>query len=113
MTRESNSFASAEIASFWRFLSQTLDQLAQAMDGLSVDELNWRPPAPGTNSIYVLASHTFGNVRWSVLELLGGQPVGRDREGEFHRVAGASNVPMPGWPTLLTCSQRATLTPFS
>lgn len=106
MTHDSNSFASVEVASFWRFLGQTLDQLAGAMEGLSVEELNWRPPAPGANSIYVLANHTFGNVRWSVLELLGGQPVGRDREAEFQSMADASNVPTPGWPALRSDLKR-------
>ncbi len=102
MTVNSSAFASVEAGSFCRFLSQTLDQFVQVMDGLSVEELNWRPSAPDANSIYVLASHTLGNVRWSTLELLGGQQVHRDREAEFQSIADASNASMPAWPALRT-----------
>ncbi len=107
MTTDSSAFASVEAAAFWRFLSQTLDQFVQMMDGLAVEELNWRPPAPDTNSIYVLASHTLGNVRWSILELLGGEHVNRDRDQEFQSIADASNVPMPGWTALRADLERA------
>lgn len=93
-------FASAEVGSFWRFTLRSLDGFMEIVDSLSVDELNWRPPAPETNSIYALTSHTLGNVRMHVYRVLLGQPIDRDRDGELRSVADASNVPIPAWPAL-------------
>lgn len=90
-------FASAEIASFWWFTHRSLEGFMDVMDGLSIDELNWRPPAPETNSIYALTAHTLGNVRMHVFRVLLGQSIERDREGELQSVADASNVPIPSW----------------
>ncbi len=100
MTSDSSPFASAEIASFWRFLIQVPDKFGKIMDGLSPEELNWHPDAPGTNSIHVLATHTMGNLRWTILEIIGGQPINRDRDGEFRSVATESNVPIETWPSV-------------
>ncbi len=94
------SFASAEVGSFWRFTLRSLDGFMEIVDGLTVGELNWRPPAPDTNSIYALTAHTLGNVRMHVFRVLLGQTIDRDRDGEFRSVADASNVPIPAWPTL-------------
>jgi hypothetical protein len=93
-------FASAEIATFWMFLEQVLDRFVELMDGLGPDELNWHPDAPGTNSIHVLSTHTMGNVRWTVLEIIRGHSVNRDRDGEFASMAGETNVPVEQWPAL-------------
>ena len=68
---------------FWRYIASSLDRLVALLDGLSADDLDWRPPAPGANSLYVLAMHTLGNAEENLLEILGGQPIGRDREAEF------------------------------
>jgi len=97
---EGAAFASAEVGSFWRFTLRSLDGFMEIVDGLTVDELNWRPPAPDTNTIYALTAHTLGNVRMHVFRVLLGQTIDRDRDGEFRSVADASNVPIPAWPTL-------------
>lgn len=97
MTYEARGISNAEMATSWRMLGEVLDRFANVMDGLSVDDLNWRPTAPETNSIYALATHTLGNVRWTVIEILGGQPADRDRDAEFQSAADASNVPIPTW----------------
>jgi hypothetical protein len=68
---------------FWRLISSSLDRLVACLDGLGADELNWRPSAPAANSLYALAIHTLGNAEENILETLGGQAVGRDRETEF------------------------------
>jgi hypothetical protein len=100
MTSGTDAFASAEIASFWRFLVQAPDKFGKIVDGLSPEELNWHPDAPGTNSIHVLATHTLGNIRWTIVEIIGGKPVNRDRDGEFRSVATESNVPIEDWPSV-------------
>ena len=74
---------SSEPLVFWRYIASSLDRLVAHLDGLSADDLDWRPPAPGANSLYVLATHTLGNAEENLLETLGGQPIGRDREAEF------------------------------
>ena len=47
------------------------------------DALNWRPPIPETNSIYVLATHVLGAEAWWIHEIIGGQDVRRNRPAEF------------------------------
>jgi uncharacterized damage-inducible protein DinB len=52
-------------------------------EGLSDDQLNWKPPAKDTNSIGNLMSHILGAELFSVVNRVGGQPVNRDRSAEF------------------------------
>jgi hypothetical protein len=61
----------------------TVERIFAALAGLSGDELNWTPPAPETNSLYVLATHMLGVLQENVVYLLGGQSLVRDREAEF------------------------------
>jgi hypothetical protein len=68
---------------FWRYIASSLDRMIACLDGLTVEELNWRPAAPGANSLYALAVHTLGNAEENLLGLLGGQPVRRERAAEF------------------------------
>ncbi|HET7034925.1 MAG TPA: DinB family protein [Thermomicrobiaceae bacterium] len=89
MNAEPRNFASPEAAAFWDSIAGTLDSLVGTLEGLSDEQLNWRPPAPDTNSLSVLVTHTLGNVRESLLEIFGGQQVHRDRDSEF-RVTGNS-----------------------
>jgi hypothetical protein len=72
-----------EIAAAYRALSGVVERLVATTDGLTPDQLNWRPPVAGGNSVTVLAVHTLANIEESVLEVLGGQPVGRIRDEEF------------------------------
>jgi hypothetical protein len=75
--------SSAEPLLFWRFIASSLDRLVACLDGLSAEDVNWRPPAPEANSLAALAMHTLGNAEENILETLGGRAVGRDRESEF------------------------------
>ncbi len=52
-------------------------------EGLTDDQLNWKPPAKDTNSIGNLMSHILGAEMFSVVERLGGQSINRDRAAEF------------------------------
>lgn len=72
-----------EWESFFRFIANTIDHLIDSLTGLSEEELNWRPPAPETNSPYAIAMHVLGNAEANVLGVLCGLPVQRERETEF------------------------------
>ena len=67
---------------FWRYISSTMDQLLATLDGLTAAEINWSPIGDA-NSLYVLATHTMGNITQNLLEVLCGQPVHRQRDAEF------------------------------
>jgi hypothetical protein len=65
---------------------KTMDVLERALgclDGLDAEALNWRPPAPETNSLYMIATHVLGNVEENIFQVLGGRQVGRQRDQEF------------------------------
>src|SRR3954454_10337579 len=91
----------------WRFISSSLDRLVACLDGLSADDLNWRPPAPEANSLYALAVHTLGNAEENILETLAGQVVGRDREAEFTAQGASSEVVAARWRALRERLARA------
>jgi hypothetical protein len=85
---------------FWRYIASSLDRLVALIDGVSASDLDWRPPAPGANSLYVLAMHTLGNAEENLLETLGGQPIGRDREAEFAAQGGSAETIVARWQAL-------------
>ncbi len=72
-----------EVESYMRTMSEQYDELLKAVDGLDADALNWRPPVPQTNSIYVLATHVAGTAEFWVQQLIGGVDIGRSRDAEF------------------------------
>ncbi|CAN5526486.1 hypothetical protein BH09CHL1_BH09CHL1_31290 [soil metagenome] len=76
-------FESREVATFWRFLESSLDSFVQLASGIGDDGLQWKPPAEAANSIAVMLTHTLGNARENVLEILCGEAVNRDRDSEF------------------------------
>ena len=73
----------AEIETYGREIRSLLARVCACLDGLSENQLNWRPPIDGANSAYVIAAHTVGNARAWVLGIACGQPVERDRPAEF------------------------------
>ncbi len=72
-----------QIAAYRESIERRLDQICECLDGLSASQLNWRPPAAGANSAWVIATHTLGNARAWVLGIACGRPVERDRPAEF------------------------------
>lgn len=72
-----------EATIFCRYILSSLDSLVACLDGLNQEQLNWRPDAPHTNSLYVLAVHTLANTEENILCTIAGQPGTRDREQEF------------------------------
>jgi hypothetical protein len=72
-----------EIVAFADPIVGAIERIIRCLDGLDAEGLNWRPPAPLTNSLYVLAFHTMGSAEAAIIGELGGQPVQRDRDAEF------------------------------
>lgn len=73
----------SELQTLSNALNDSLRRVIEAVEGLSADELNWRPPAPESNSVGVLATHVMGNIRQNALAVACGLPDERDRPGEF------------------------------
>ncbi len=73
---------SQEIEVFWGFIASSVDSLVELLDGLAADDLNWSP-LENANSLYVLATHTMGNIEQNVLGAICEEPFERDRDAEF------------------------------
>jgi len=74
--------------------------LLQCLEGLDSVGLNWRPPAPQANSLYVLATHTLANAQQNILGVLCGQAVERDREAEFAVAGSTASALIEQWHAL-------------
>lgn len=72
-----------EIDTYSHYIREKIAQIHAALRDLSEDELNRAPDLPGANSAYVIATHTFGNMRAWVLGVICGQDLRRDRPAEF------------------------------
>ncbi len=68
---------------FWWYIAGSIDRLVEMLGELSEAELNWRPPAPDSNSLFVLVTHTLANTEENILGTLCGIAVRRTREAEF------------------------------
>jgi uncharacterized damage-inducible protein DinB len=84
---------SAEIDLYLKDLGRLFDKLYSSLDGLSEAELNCKPPAPESNSIFVIATHMMGNARAWILGICCGAPIERDRPAEF-RASGSDAKPL-------------------
>jgi hypothetical protein len=82
-----------EIRSFQHYIFGTIDSIVGALEGLSAEELNWRPAAPDTNSLYAIATHVLGNAEENLVGRLCGQPHGRHYAGEWPAAADPSPTP--------------------
>lgn len=74
-----------EVAEIWNALNETLERMLAAASELSDDELHWTPPSPQANSTAVLLVHTMGSIDETIVQVLGGEDVHRDRDSEFVR----------------------------
>jgi hypothetical protein len=61
-----------QVESFQRFIFSTIDNLVQSLEGLTEAQLNWRPAASDTNSLYAIAAHVLGNAEENVLQTVCG-----------------------------------------
>lgn len=69
----------------WPYIERAIERLVVTAEGLTTDDLAWRPPAADANSIAVLASHTLGNAEDNLLGTLGGVSRSHDRASDFER----------------------------
>ncbi len=76
-----------EIEGYLSFLKDLRDQVKNLLEGLSQEALDWQPiPEKGdlvTNSIGALTVHLAGSENFWMKEVIGRQPIQRDREAEF------------------------------
>lgn len=98
--RSGSGFNSVGAEAFWGALRASMQRLLGALEELSPEQLNWKPEAEGANSLFVLATHTMGNIAENVLEILGGRPVGRDREAEFRAGGDSAEALAQRWEEL-------------
>ena len=79
-----------EAAAYEESISKRLALVCEALDGLTPEQLDWRPDLPEANSAWVLAIHVLGNARAWTLGIACGQAMGRDRPGEFASARGSA-----------------------
>lgn len=89
-----------EAQAFWRVVARSLDGLMEIVTGVDGAGLDWTPPIAGANSLHVLATHTLANAEENIVEILGGEPVRRQREREFDGAAGVTSDIAARWRAL-------------
>jgi hypothetical protein len=89
--------APSELESFLGGIFSSIDSVVGCLEGLDERELNWRPPAPETNSLYAIATHVLGNAEENILGTLCGIPVERHRELEFKACGSSSALVRERW----------------
>ena len=85
-----------EINLYWQKICNTVDDLVACLEGLDSDALNWKP-LDDANSLYVLATHTMGNVRFNCLNVLCDLPITRDRDADFVATGASSADIVAHW----------------
>jgi len=88
------------VQSFQHYIFNTIDSIVGLLEGLSADELNWRPEAPSTNSLYAIATHVLGNAEENLLGTLCGQLHGRNYAAEFPAAASVPDAVRTRWAEL-------------
>ena len=76
-----------EIQGYLTTMNELRDQMKSVLEGLPEEALDWRPIEGegelATNSLGVIVTHLAGSGTYLIKEVIGGQPVHRDREAEF------------------------------
>jgi hypothetical protein len=76
-----------EIQGYLTAMNELRDQIKSMLEGLPEEALDWHPIEGegelATNSLGVIVSHLAGSALYLIEEIIGGQPVHRDREAEF------------------------------
>jgi hypothetical protein len=70
---------------------EAFGDMRDAIDGLSVDALAWRPPAEDSNPITVLATHGMHSSRWWLTIARDAPLPDRDRPSEFVAETGSAD----------------------
>jgi DinB superfamily len=66
------------------FICRSVDRVIACLDGMPEDELNWRPPVPGANSLYAIAVHLMANTEENILGMHCGDPESAARDDVAH-----------------------------
>jgi hypothetical protein len=76
-----------EIQGYLATFDELRDQIKTLLEGLTQEALDWQPfqgeGELATNSLAAIAIHLAGSATYLIKEVIGGQPVHRDREAEF------------------------------
>ena len=76
-----------EIQGYLTAMNELRDQIKSILEGVPQEALDWRPIEGewelATNSLGVIVAHLAGSATYLIKEIIGGQPVHRDREAEF------------------------------
>ena len=64
-------------------LMKEVERVISATDGLSPEQLAWKPAAKDANSLIVLVAHTVGAAERHILVNIAGRTPGRTRDEEF------------------------------
>ena len=72
-----------ELAEMRDRLIREVERVITVTDGLSPEQLAWKPAAKEANSLIVLAAHTVGAAERHILERIAGRKPGRTRDEEF------------------------------
>jgi hypothetical protein len=84
--------SSAEIDSFRLRLEYEFDRLLDTIADLDEEAVNWKPPAPGANSLLVLVTHALASAEDNVVRRAAGKTVVRNRDAEFAATGGTSHL---------------------
>jgi len=76
-----------EIQGYLGKIGELWGHIQEMLDGLPPEALDWRPLEGegdlATNSLAAIAAHVAGSGTYLIQEVVGRQPIHRDREGEF------------------------------
>ena len=84
--------ASAEIESFRIRFAYEFDRLLGTIADLDDAAVNWKPPAPGANSLLVLVTHAIASAEEHVVGKAAGKTVVRNRDAEFAVTGGSGHL---------------------
>jgi uncharacterized damage-inducible protein DinB len=72
-----------EVEAYVQKLRELRAEVLKLCDGLPAEALNWKPPAPDTNSIFAITTHIVGSETAWIHQVVGGIDVKRNRSAEF------------------------------
>jgi hypothetical protein len=82
----------SEIDAFRNRFAHEFHRLLKTLDGFDENAVNWRPPAPGANSLVVLVTHALASAEDHVVQRAAGKPVVRSRDAEFASTGDGSQL---------------------
>ncbi len=74
---------STETDAYIERLDYLIDELKNALQGISAEELDWVPLSADSNSVCVLATHAAGTQSGWIHQVVGGIDISRSRDAEF------------------------------